>query len=61
MGPGNGGDNQGKGGLTGTGRPPENHGGYPVRFYATAEHFVRANNVLLADKLIEIARPHARS
>ena len=61
MGLGNGGDDQGKGGLTGTGRPPENHGGYPVGFYATSEYFVRADNVFLTHKLIEIARSHARS
>jgi hypothetical protein len=46
--------------LAAAGWPRENHRGQSIGFNRPAQQFARRENVVLADKFIEGARPHAR-
>ena len=54
------GDDAGEGGLAGAGRAPEDHRGELVGVDGAAQDAPLADEVLLADELVEGARPHAR-
>src|SRR5207253_1941697 len=53
-------DDAGEGGLAGAGRPPEDDGAEAVGGDQVAERAVGADEVRLADELVEGPGPHAR-
>ena len=54
------GDDVGQGGLAGAGRAVEDQRAEPVGLEQAAQQLAGAEEVLLADELVEGARPHAR-
>ena len=60
MGAGGVGDDAGQGGLAGAGRAVEDHAAELVGLDGAAQEPARADDVLLADELVQRARPHAR-
>ena len=59
MGAGEGGDDAGEGGLAGAGGAPEDDGGELISLYGPAEDVAGADELLLADELVEGAGAHA--
>ena len=53
------GDDAGEGGLAGAGRAPEDHGGHLIGLNRLAEEAALADEVFLADELIEGLGAHA--
>ena len=53
------GDDAGQGGLAAARRPPEDHRGHLVGLDDAAQHAALADQVLLADELVEAAGAHA--
>ncbi len=51
------GDGERQGGLAGAGRPPEDGAGQPVLLDQPAQRLARADQVVLADDIVERARP----